>query len=263
MPAYRRVTARGRSGVSLMPVQDPGIRLSQIDTDRFGVITARADGLDLEQLESAIGFCDSHKVQLLISRCRVEDAATTHALSAAGFLLMDTLVYYQRDLARSPVTGQPSGPIELMRPGDDDQVEAIARECFRNYSGHYHADPRLDRDACTETYASWARACCEQADGGFVLVAGPTGRRVGFASFHHGPKNVGELVLGAVLPAAQGGGLYRNLTLAGMLRLQSSGAQKFITSTQLTNWSAQASWTAAGLHPYSAYHTFHRWFDSP
>jgi hypothetical protein len=66
-----------------------------------------------------------------------------------------------------------------------------------------------------------------------------------------------------VLPTARGAGLYRNLTLAGMLRLQSSGAKKFITSTHLSNWSAQASWTAAGLHPSSAHHTFHRWFDRP
>lgn len=244
-----------------MPVESPGIRLSQIDTDRFGVITARADGVDVEDLKRAIDFCHARGVQLLISRCRVEDVATTHALGTAGFLLMDTLVYYERDLAKAPVGGEPTGPIEFMKPGDEDQVEAIARECFRDYSGHYHADPRLDRDACTETYASWARALCEQTAGGFVLVAGKAGRRVAFSGFRQGPTDVGELVLGAVLPASRGAGLYRNLTLAGMLRLQSSGAQKFITSTHLTNWSAQASWTAAGLHPYSAFHTFHRWFD--
>ena len=244
-----------------MPLEAPGVRLSQIDTERWGVITARADGLDTHNLEPAIEFCKRHNVQLLIARCRVEDVATTHALGTAGFMLMDTLVYYERDLARTPATGQPDGRIEPMKPGDENQVEAIARECFRDYSGHYHADLRLDRDACTETYASWARACCEQTDGGFVLVAGEAGRRVGFSSFRQGPREVGELVLGAVLPEARGAGLYRNLTLAGMLRLQSSGAEKFITSTHLSNWSAQASWTSAGLHAYSAYHTFHRWFD--
>ena len=139
-----------------MPVEAPGIRLSQIDTDRWGVITARADGLVADELESAIGFSHQHDVQLLIARCRVEDLATTHALGLAGFLLMDTLVYYERDLVRSPASGQADRAIELMKPGDEDQVEAIARECFREYSGHYHADLRLDRAACTETYASWA-----------------------------------------------------------------------------------------------------------
>ena len=244
-----------------MPVESPGIRLSEIDTDRFGVVVARVDGMDAGQLDSAVDFCSARGVQLLIARSRVEDVATTHALEPAGFLLMDTLVYYERDLARAPLGGEPDGRIVPMIPGDEDQVEAIARECFRDYSGHYHADPRLDRAASTEAYASWARACCEQVNGGFVLVAGEPGRRVGFSCFRQGPPEVGELVLGAVLPAARGAGLYRSLTLAGMQRLQASGVQKFKTSTHLTNWSAQASWTAAGLHAYAGYHTFHRWFD--
>jgi ribosomal protein S18 acetylase RimI-like enzyme len=246
-----------------MPVDEPEVRLSPLDSDRFGIVVARADGVKRDQLDEILGFCGSHRVQLLICRCRVEDIATTNALAASGCELMDTLVYYERDLARSPVaSGQAGGPIELWQPGDTDQVEAIARECFREYSGHYHADPRLDRDAVTETYASWARALCEKARGEFVLVAGEPGRRVGFSGFRQGPQEVGELVLGAVLPEARGAGLYRSLTLAGMLRLQSAGARKFITSTHLGNWGAQASWTAAGLHPYSAYHTFHRWFDT-
>ena len=245
-----------------MPVEAPGIRLSQIDTDRWGVVTARADGLEAEQLGQALDFCAAHRVQLLISRCPVEDIATIHAFGKARFLLMDTLVYYERDLVRSPVSGQAAGPIELLGPGDEDQVEAIARACFRDYSGHYHADPRLDRDACTEAYASWARALCEPASGRFVLVAGKPGSRVGFSAFRREPANVGELLLGAVLPAGRGAGLYRNLTLAGMLQLQAAGADKFITSTHLGNWGAQAAWTAAGLHPSSAYHTFHRWFDA-
>ncbi|MDQ2943021.1 MAG: hypothetical protein M3R21_05040, partial [Candidatus Dormibacteraeota bacterium] len=141
------------------------------------------------------------------------------------------------------------------------QVEAIARSCFRDYSGHYHADPRLDRDACTETYASWARSCCDQQEpAGFVLVAGEARRRIAFSSFRRTSDTQGELVLGAVLPEARGAGLYRRLTIEGMLRLQSSGASLFVTSTHISNWSAQAAWIAAGLRPSRAYYTFHRWF---
>jgi ribosomal protein S18 acetylase RimI-like enzyme len=243
-----------------MPVDESGVRLSPLDTNRFGIVVARADGVKRDQVDEVFDFCDSHQVRLLICRCSVEDVATTHALSAAGCELMDTLVYYERDLVKSPVAGEIGAAIQPWERGDTDQVEAIARECFRQYSGHYHADPRLDRDAVTETYASWARALCEPADGAFVLVAGEPGRRVAFSGFRQGPPEVGELVLGAVLPSARGGGLYRKLTEAGMLRLQSAGARRFITSTHLGNWSAQASWSAAGLHPYSAHHTSHRWF---
>lgn len=247
-----------------MPIEHREIALSPLDTRRFGVCTARADALTAEGLSGALDFCRSQDVELLIGRCRVDDVVTVHALEAAGFLLMDTLVYYQRNLAGSPIADPRDGRIRLLRDGEAEQVEAIARECFRDYGGHYHADPRLDRAACTEVYASWARSSCEQQDTSrFVLVADDSHGLVAFSTFSLNPDDEGELLLGAVSPRARGSGLYRLLTVSGMFRLQSSGAGRFITSTYLGNWGAQASWAAAGLSPYAAYHTFHRWFDQP
>jgi hypothetical protein len=247
-----------------MPIEHPVIALSPLDTDRFGVCTARADALTAQGLSSVLAFCRSQNVELLIGRCRVENAETVHVLEGAGFLLMDTLVYYQRNLAASPVTDPGDGRIRLLRADEKDQVEAIARECFGDYGGHYHADPRLDRRACTEVYASWARASCERPEGSsFVLVGDDGLGLVGFATFRLSEAAEGELLLGAVSPGARGSGLYRLLTQAGMHRLQSLGASRFITSTYLGNWGAERSWVAAGLSPYAAYHTFHRWFDKP
>jgi ribosomal protein S18 acetylase RimI-like enzyme len=175
---------------------------------------------------------------------------------------MDTLVYYERDLGTGLIEAVPTAQIELLRPGDAEQVEAIARECFADYSGHYHADLRLDRTACREVYASWARACCAaRSSDDFVLVAGDRARRVGFSCFRRSSSGEGELLLGAVRSSSRGQGLYARLTLAGMERLRAAGATRFVTSTHLTNWGAQAAWVRAGLRPYRAYHTFHRWFD--
>ena len=246
-----------------MPVEAPGVRLSPLDIERFGLVIARADGLTALELPAVLDFCKSNQVQMLIARSGVEDATTTHALESASFLLMDTLVYYERDLASSPV--QPGGTEEIHVLGPDDaaRVEWIARECFQDYLGHYHADPRLDRDACTEVYASWARSSCENAGpDAFVLVTGSP-RLEGFSTFRRTASGEGELLLGAVLPAARGKGLYRQMTMAGMFRLQESGTKRFVTSTHLGNWGAQAAWSAAGLRPFRAYHTFHRWFDRP
>jgi ribosomal protein S18 acetylase RimI-like enzyme len=245
-----------------MPVEDADVHLSPLDTNRFGIVTARADAVTAERLDRILEFCEIHEVELLVARSRVEDSAASHALGAAGFLLMDTLVYYERDLVAWPIVGPPPELVEPLGAGDADEVEAIARECFREYSGHYHADPRLDRTACTEVYASWARACCDETQfQGFALVVGDPGNRVGFSSFRRTSPQEGELLLGAVLPTARGRGLYRQLTTAGMHRLQATGATRFITSTHLSNWGAQAAWTAAGLRPYRAFHTFHRWFE--
>jgi ribosomal protein S18 acetylase RimI-like enzyme len=247
-----------------MPVEDPGTRVSQLDSERFGIIAARSDGITAEMVPLALEFCHAQSVQLLIARCRVEDVAAIHSLGKFGFELMDTLVYYRRDLAGLPVMDPRDSSIRVLQPGEEAQVEAIARASFRDYSGHYHSDPRLDREACIEVYASWARVLCELKEpSGFVLAAVGPGGLVGFGGFRRTPLDQGELLLGAVNPATRGAGLYGRLTLAGMFRLQSFGATDFVTSTSLGNWAAQASWVAIGLHPSSAYHTFHRWFDRP
>src|SRR2546423_11569309 len=137
-----------------MPIEHPQIALSALDTTRFGVRTARADAMTGEGLSSALDFCRSQDVELLIGRCKVENAAAVQMLESASFKLMDTLVYYQRNLASSPVADPQDDRIRLLRAGEEEQVEAIARECFSDYGGHYHADPRLQRRACTEVYAS-------------------------------------------------------------------------------------------------------------
>jgi ribosomal protein S18 acetylase RimI-like enzyme len=246
-----------------MPIEHSEIALSPLDTSRFGVRTARADALSAEGLSRALDFCRSENVQLLIGRCMVEDTATVHALEAAGFLVMDTLVYYQRNLAWLPVPDPGEARIRLLRAGEEDRVEAMARECFRDYGGHYHADPRLDRRTSAEVYASWARAACEDpGPSGFVLVGDEGTRLVAFSAFRLNASDEGELTLGAVSPTARGLGIYRLLTQSGMFRMQTSGVARFVTSTYLGNWGAQASWTAAGLSPFAAYHTFHRWFDA-
>lgn len=245
-----------------MPIEHPEIELSPLDTNRFGICVARADALTVDGLAKALDFCDSNRVQLLIGRCAVEDRATVDALEAAGFRLMDTLVYYRRDLATSPAVDPGDGRIRLLRIGEEQQVEKLARESFRDYGGHYHADPRLDPRTCTEVYASWARKLCEgPQDSSFVLVVDDGASLVAFSGFTRKAAHEGELVLGAVSEKARGSGLYRLLTQAGMYRLQSSGMRRFVTSTYLGNWGAQASWAAAGLAPYAAHHTFHRWFD--
>src|SRR5439155_16746824 len=159
-----------------------------------------------------LDFCDANHVELAIVRCAVEDVAAAHALMATTFLLMDTLVYYERDLAASPIEMRSADGIEELQIGDPEQVESIARECFRESLGHYHADLRLDRQACVEVYASWARSSCDRiGPGEFVLVAGDRSNRIGFSTFRRNEHGEGELLLGAVAPAARGRGLYRGL----------------------------------------------------
>jgi ribosomal protein S18 acetylase RimI-like enzyme len=246
-----------------VPIEAGAVRLSPLDTARFGIRTARVDDVDERRLPETIEFCQSNSIELLIARCAVDRLATLASLNEAAFSLMDTLVYYERELVDLDPKPSPDHEIEDLDPDDAAQIEVIARTCFRDYPGHYHADPRLGRDACAEAYADWARTSCGLTEpAGFMLVAGARGRRLGFAAFEKRAGGSAELTLGAVLPEGRGKGLYRRLTIAGMTRLKAHGVRTFRASTHIANWSSQASWIGAGLRPREAYYTFHRWFSS-
>ena len=157
---------------------------SSIDSERWEVSTARAKLINSTNVDNAIEFCRSNDVTLLIARCSTSDMKTVQAMEKNGFFLMDTLVNYARDLHKTPLP-EDSGqiPIRPVQSRDSEQVQQVACEAFKGYSGHYHADERLDSLECNNVYTSWAYNSCsskELADE--VLVADLEGKIVGFAT---------------------------------------------------------------------------------
>ncbi len=236
--------------------------LSAIDTERFGIQTARDPLVTAGDVPGVLRFCREHGVRLLIARCAAEDLPAAQALEDAGGRLMDVLVYWTRDLRR-PLPAEP-GPaaVRPLRPGDIDAVRRVAAAAFRGYLGHYHADPRLDRARCDEVYASWAeRSCTDPTAASAVLVAEHEGAVGGFLTLLRPGAEEQEIVLNGVDPALQRRGLYRSLVLAALARARSDGASRLIVSTQLVNVGVQKTWARAGFEPLRSYCTFHAWFD--
>jgi GNAT superfamily N-acetyltransferase len=238
------------------------IALSSIDQERFGIVTARDGEVTPETFEHDLAFCRSHGVQLLIARCRTEELAVAQALEAAGGRLMDTLVYYVRVIVKGELPASTCKvPIRSVRPGEDEAVRRVAREAFRGYRGHYHADPRLDPSKCDEAYQSWAQRSCLSRDvAGEVLVA-DDGQVAGFATLRLNDPHEGEGVLFAVAPRAQGAGVYKAFMLEGMRWCRSQGAKRMVVSTQITNLAVQKVWSRLGFEPSQSFYTFHLWLD--
>ena len=137
-----------------MSAEQPQVYLSAIDQERFGIRTARASNVTVDGLSSAIDFCRTNNVVLLIARCITSEIKSAQAMEQHGFNLMDTLVYYARNLLKTqipPDTGQVL--VRSIRQGEEDTVKIIAAESFQGYFGHYHADNRLDREKCDEVYS--------------------------------------------------------------------------------------------------------------
>jgi ribosomal protein S18 acetylase RimI-like enzyme len=241
------------------------VRLSAIDRERFGVVTARSPLVTAAALPDVLAYCQEHGVEMLVARCDAADLSAAHAVEGCGGRLMDALVYFQRDLVRYPIPGEP--PLVSVRvagAGDAEAVCRVAAEGFRGYGGHYHADRRLDRAACDETYADWARRSCLHAEvAEAVLVAEVEGRVAGFLTLRSNGPDEAEIVLNAVLPAFQRGGIYRCLVVEAMRWSRQRGAARLVISTQLTNVPVQKAWVRLGFEPSRAYYTFHVWFERP
>jgi GNAT superfamily N-acetyltransferase len=237
------------------------VSLSAIDRERFGFVTARDPEFSVDTLPATLRFCRENGVEMLIARCAANDLSAAQEMEDAGGRIMDTLVYWARALDRAfPQESAPSS-VRLLQAADVDAVRRVAMESFRGYFGHYHADPRLDRAKCDETYASWAeRSCVDREVASTVLVAEHGGQIAGFLTLlARGPEEQ-EIVLNGVDPALQRQGIYRALVLAAMHRARDEGAARLVVSTQLINLGVQKTWARLGFELARAYFTFHLWF---
>lgn len=239
------------------------VALSELDENRFGIRTARANGVTAADVDPVMGFCQREAVQMLIVRVDTQHLDAAQQLEARGCQLMDTLLYYRRDLIRFPVAPPPLTP--LIRPAQDadvDSVDRTARAAFRDYVGHYHADPRLDDALCDDTYADWAvRSVTHTSQAQQMRVVEHDGRVVGFIIVQMLNAQQGDVSLVAVAPEAQGQGLYKALLHHGENWCQQQGAAEMVYSTQLTNVVVQRVLTKRHYALDHSVYTFHKWFD--
>lgn len=239
------------------------LEINGLATARFGAVsahlidtTAKIDIID----DSA----DQLGVELLTARIDVSDLPTTHRFEAAGFRLMDTLVYYGRSASGPAAPSIPSGTsIRLADHADVDAVGAIARRAFRDYFGHFHSDPRLDRDAADAAYVEWAETSTVNVDEErpVLLSCDEDGAVLGFLTLRNVGDPTAEIVLNAVDPDQQGRGIYASLIEAALCHVGAAGTERLIVSTQINNYGVQRVWARLGfVHERSVY-TFHKWYE--
>lgn len=243
---------------------DPGrplLVISALDTERFGVRVAKSEPAAAE-VEEAVRLARAEGVDVVFFRTPTEDIVAAHAVETRGGRLMDTLVAYERALSLLPDEAA-AADVEIAEAGpvDGSVVADLAREAFRGYVGHYHADPRLDEAACDEVYASWAeRSCAEPGVADAVLVARRGADLLGFTALKlDGEQAVGTL--DGVAPAARGRGVYTALGVARMRKAADLGATRMLVTTHLANAGAQRGLQRLGFVATWSQHTFHLWLD--
>ena len=236
--------------------------LSPLDEARFGVRSARARVVSTENLPAVLAFCAANQVEFLVTRCPTSDIAAAHAMEAAGFQLMDTLLYLRFDLKTHPIPiNQSDVLIRPVQPSEVGQVGELARAAFTTYYGHYHADPKLDHRKSTEVYVDWAERCCtDPAAANLVLVAEAEGQLVGFRALRVNSPLQGEFILAGVNPQFQRRGIYRAFIVEGLKWCREQGLVEVLNSTHVANVAVQRACLHAGFEPAYSWYTFHKWF---
>ncbi|MGH9511101.1 MAG: GNAT family N-acetyltransferase [Terriglobales bacterium] len=245
--------------------ESPVLLMLDIESERFGVRVARAPQVTTDNLDEILRCCMTGDIQLLIARCPTGDLAAAQCMEAQGFYLADTLIYYGFDLVKRAIPQDRGGfQVRRFQPEDEPLIEAVAKEAFKGYLGHYHADPRLDRRKCDEAYVSWAkRSCVLKEVAEQVFVAERDNEVAGFATLRLNSREEGEGLLYAVAPHSQGLGICHSLMLCSLQWCSSQGAHRMVISTQVTNIVMQKVWCQIGFEPRHSFYTFHKWFTSP
>ncbi len=238
--------------------------LSDLDRQRFGHVTARGELVPGEEVERVVERAHYLGAELVILRTSTSDLSCVQAAQRHGALLTDTLVHFEKRPLDGGGAQLPAG-FSARRAGTADAaaVEALARRAFRGYGGHYHADPRLARQAADETYASWARRSClgAPAADAVVVVTALGGAIVGFATLKTIDADTFSIPLNGVAPEHQGRGLYGELLrLAQRWGIEQS-LGRLVISTQVDNLRAQRAWCRLGFLPLRSEYTLHLWID--
>jgi GNAT superfamily N-acetyltransferase len=244
-----------------MSSASPKVELSPLEEQRFGVRTARVAAFSAADVDAILDSCRRQDVRLLIARCPTADLGAAQALEARGGLLMDTLLYYARDLELPLPESSAAVAVRSFRPADEAAVIGVAREAFRDYTSHYHADPRLDPRLCDAAYVSWAERSCRAGAAADVLVAEVASAVAGFLTLKWNSAEEGEGPLFAVSPRAQQRGVGSALMTAALRWFRERGAERMVISTQVTNLPSQKVWVRLGFEPSRSFYTFHVWFD--
>jgi hypothetical protein len=114
-------------------IAQAGVTRSAIDEARFGIRVARNHALTAETLEETLAFCREQAIDMLIARTPSQAIRFVQQLETLGFQLMDTLVYYRRDLTRTPIPEPQDAALDPSRA--ERRRSGSARYCCAGFSG--------------------------------------------------------------------------------------------------------------------------------
>jgi GNAT superfamily N-acetyltransferase len=243
------------------------IALSEIDRMRFDVVTTKCIVRQSKELIFIDEWCRQHQVEFVIARVRTTDVQLAQDMENAAFRLMDTLVYFKRDLVPNDSTAIeiPAGyRLDYGVRSNADEMEKTALLASKNYIGHYHADSALSASKSDAVYSSWTFSSAVSTEVANEIIAVYREDSLGesklaaFATLNY-KQNQCEGVLFGVHPGHRQRGLHKVLVRAAIACSAQRGCDPIISSTQLNNLQVQKNWVRERFLPSDSFYTFHQW----
>jgi GNAT superfamily N-acetyltransferase len=232
---------------------------SPLESRRFGlkVLRGSADKLDAYGLLQTIV---EQQADVAILRLPSTEQHTLHKLELMPFpvVVADTLVYYQCDMTVAPPKPLRNTDLEvrIAQPEDRQLLQSLIDEIFQDYSTHYYSNPVFDRQQILDGYKEWTLGYLEPGDSRVCFLFYRNGQAIAFVTCNLMAEH-GEIVLGGVLPSAQGGGVYSDFIRYSMKYIAEHGLSKVLVSTQIQNYAVQKVWVREGYTLIKAYSTVH------
>ncbi|MGY0560310.1 GNAT family N-acetyltransferase [Luteimonas sp. A277] len=234
---------------------------SPLESRRFGLRVARGVLSGNETSDAVLTDINILRPDLAIFRCAAGDGGQLASLAAAGLppLHADTLVYYRASLGRiRELKIESSHEVRAAESADGHTLATIIRQSFSDYRNHYHANPRLSREAILEGYVEWALGhATHMADAKQTWVYCVEGEPRSFATCRTIRGGEIEIILNSTAPKWSGYGLYSQLLSFLLNHYGQAGYSRLVISTQIWNYGVQRIWTRAGMVIDRAYDTFH------
>ncbi len=237
--------------------------VSELDTKRFGFIVAKVNNFDTDPAY-LISKLKREGVSLIISKVPLQQIVLINKLEDLGFRIKDSQVTYRFNLRKQqiPMLENEQCIIRAFDHSDISSLKQMLYESFEGY-GHYFANDRLDKKACTEIYVDWGiRSCLEISVADKVFVAECDGQTAGMLSFKKMRNEEGAFAaggIGAVSAKFRGRDVFKQLAVAGMQWGGSENLEWEEHNVLTNNYAVNSSFSSLGFKVKNAFLTLHCW----
>lgn len=260
-----------QDGASWVALQENAVRgfavFSRLtwDSEQLGMSAARlepliATGCYTEQhqiketlLNKVLEEAQSRGVWHLSTRVDASDLSGLHVLEEAGFITVDSILTFAKELARhEPVVPTHDFQIRPATAADAVRAADLARHAYS--FDRFHADPFIKAECADELHAVWVHNACTGTAADAVILAEDEAGLLGFVTCKlqrdtskHLGRMVGTIVLVAVAERARGMGVGHAITLAALEWFRAQGTAVVEVGTQLRNIPAARLYQKCGF----------------